>query len=95
LILNKQRAVFEEYAKGRLSLAEARSQIQILAYQVKTQQEMLQNTQQIAKNTNCISERQRVAGNDYSGVGSTSGAVAIISLLGAMADGAAVASACS
>ena len=95
VLVYKRLDLAEQIAAGKISYASAQSQYSVVEYQVKSQQQMLENSQAIAKNTNCISQRQRVAGNNYSGVDSTNGAVAIISLLGAVADGASVANACN
>lgn len=95
LITMKRLELAEKLKNGRISLAEYQHQFKDYAYQIKVQQQILENQKKIAKNTECISERQRVAGNDYSGVNSTSGAVAVISLLAAVSDGMSVAAACN
>lgn len=94
VLLYKRLELSEEVASGKISFASAQAQFATIYYQISSQQRMIANSNAIAKNTNCMSERQRVSGHDYSGIGSTNGTVAIVSLLGAMADGAAVSQAC-
>ena len=78
------------YDRGKISKEEARASLAEARALLQSRRSLAQ----IQKNTNCISTRQRVSNSDYSGLNSTSGAVAIISLLSVVADTAAVASAC-
>ena len=94
LISNKRLDLAERLAAGQITVAGYTSELQVFIYQLETQIQMIANQKAIAKNTKCISERQRTAGKDYSGVDSTNGAVAIISLLAAVSDAASVSSAC-
>jgi hypothetical protein len=95
LIANKRLQLAEKLSNGSISLTDYNTEFQTFIYQLKTQQQILATQQAIAKNTHCISERQRVAGSNYSGIDSTNGFVAVTSLLAAVGDAAAVSSACN
>ena len=94
VIASKRYELAEKFRNGEITYAGYAAQFRSEVYQIRAQQEMLENTRQVAKNTNCIRERQRVSANDYSGIDSTNGVIAVASLLGAVADGAAVSRAC-
>jgi hypothetical protein len=97
----KRLELAEKLASGRITLAEYRSQYAAFGVDMKSQALQRQNqaqmvaaTQRSAQAAECAVAQQRVANTSYSGLDSTSGVVAVASLLGALADGASVANAC-
>jgi hypothetical protein len=84
-------AAWDQYDQRQISHAQAAA----LDDEANALRHSRRTMSKVAKQTECISERQRVSNNDYRGVNSTNGAVAIISLLGAVSDAVAVADACN
>ena len=73
-------SIWTRFDKGQLSYEDAKA----LDAGALAERQNRKQTKQVAKNTNCISARQDEAMSDNRGVNSTNGAVAIISLLGAV-----------
>jgi hypothetical protein len=84
-------SIWTRFDKGQLSFEDAKA----LDAGALAERQNRKQTKQVAKNTNCISARQDEATTDHSGLNSTSGAVAIISLLGTVAQAAHTAEACN
>ena len=84
-------SIWTRFDKGQLSYEDAKA----LDAGALAERQNRKQTKQVAKNTNCISARQDEATTDHSGLNSTSGAVAIISLLGTVAQAAHTAEACN
>jgi hypothetical protein len=84
-------SIWTRYDKGQLSYDDAKA-LDAGAYAER--QNRVQN-RAVAKNTNCIAARQDQAMTDHSGINSYNGAVAIISLLGTVAQAAKTVEACN
>jgi len=73
-------SIWTRFDKGQLSYEDAKA----LDAGALAERQNRKQTKQVAKNTDCIAARQDEAMSDNSGVNSTNGAVAIISLMGAV-----------
>jgi hypothetical protein len=83
-------ANYELYDKRKITL----SQLNALNSEAQAVRVSRQNSEKALRTVNCISARQKVDRQDYSGVNSTNGVVAVVSLLAAVSDGIDVANKC-
>jgi hypothetical protein len=100
-IIYKRLALAHDFADGRLTLEQYQSEFMSYAAVMNSKLEMQRNEERIAianeKAANaatCISAQLRQSNTDYSGVDSRYGAVAIVSLIGEVADSIDTAKAC-
>jgi hypothetical protein len=84
-------SIWTRFDKGQLSYEDAKA----LDAGALAERQNRKQTKQVAKNTDCIAARQDEAMSDNSGVNSTNGAVAIISLLGAVGRASKTVEACN
>jgi hypothetical protein len=100
-IAYKRLALARAFADGKISLEEFQSEFMNYVSGMKTQLSVRQSQERVAsanelaaRAVNCSVAQRHLENSDYSGVGSTNGVVAIISLAGAVAQTAATVSAC-
>lgn len=83
-------ANYELYDKKRITL----TKLNALNAEAEAVRSQRRTADQTLRTANCISTRQRIDKKDYSGLDSTSGVVAVGTLLSAVADGMELASKC-
>jgi hypothetical protein len=100
-IAYKRLALARSVADMKITLEQAQSEFASYVSEMRTQLSVRQSQERIASANeqaahavNCSVAQQHQANSDYSGIDSTSGAVAIISLAGAVAETVATVSAC-